>query len=181
MHTVGRLARRFGLSRSTLLYYDRIGLLSPLGRTAAGYRIYSDDEVARLEKILVYRGVGVPLETIGELIASEPGSVGDALEERLRRINVEIADLRKQQKLILRLLTDGDGDAARRTRVMDKQGWTALLHATGLDDADMGRWHREFEHLAPEAHQDFLESLGIESDEIRTIRKRSRLEEPAEK
>lgn len=172
MHTVGRLARRFGLSRSTLLYYDRIGLLSPHGRTAAGYRIYWDDDVARLEKILVYRGVGVPLETIGELISSEPGSVGDALEERLRRINTEISHLREQQALILRLLTDGD--AARRARVMNKQGWTALLRATGLDDDDMARWHQEFERLAPESHRDFLESLGIESEEIRTIRERSR-------
>lgn len=172
MHTVGRLARRFGLSRSTLLYYDRIGLLSPTARTAAGYRIYSDQDLARLEKILVYRDVGIPLEAIGAMLSTRPGTVGEMLEDRLRRINSEIANLRQQQDLILRLLTDGG--AARQARVMNKQGWTALLRATGLDDEDMERWHREFERLAPEAHQDFLESLGIETDEIQEIRTRSK-------
>ena len=39
--TVGRLARAFGLSRSTLLYYDSIGLLRPTGRSPANYRLYT--------------------------------------------------------------------------------------------------------------------------------------------
>lgn len=172
MHTVGRLASRYGLSRSTLLYYDRIGLLSPGHRSDAGYRLYTDADVARLEKILLFRDVGLPLEAIAGLLDSRPGSLGEALEQRLSRVNDEIADLRCQQELILRLLKDGE--AARRARVMDKKGWVALLRATGLDDADMERWHAEFERLAPEAHQDFLESLGIGPDEIASIRERSR-------
>ena len=40
MHTAGKLARRYALSRSTLLYYHRIGLLVPSGRSAANYRVY---------------------------------------------------------------------------------------------------------------------------------------------
>ena len=172
MHTVGRLASRYGLSRSALLYYDRIGLLSPSERSDSGYRLYSDQDVARLERILLLRDVGLPLEAIGSLLDSAPGSVGEALEERLQRINREISGLRRQQELILQLLQDRE--ASRRSRVMDKAGWTALLRATGLDDADMDRWHAEFERLAPESHQDFLESLGIESGEIDAIRERSR-------
>ena len=172
MHTVGRLARVYGLSRSALLYYDRIGLLSPSERSESGYRLYSDRDVTRLERILLLRDIGLPLEAIGSLLDSAPGSLGEALEERLRRINGEISDLRRQQELILRLLQDAE--ARRRSRVMDKAGWTALLRATGLNDADMDRWHAEFERLAPESHQDFLESLGIGSDEIDAIRERSR-------
>ena len=41
MLTIGKLARKFDLSRSTLLYYDRIGLLKPSGRTRANYRVYT--------------------------------------------------------------------------------------------------------------------------------------------
>ena len=122
MHTVGKLARRYGLSRSTLLYYDRIGLLSPSERSEAGYRLYSDKDVARLEKILLFRDVGLPLESIGSLLGSAPGSVGEALEKRLLRINREISALRNQQELILQLLQDGD--AGRRSRVMD----LSLIH-----------------------------------------------------
>lgn len=41
-------------------------------------------------------------------------------------------------------------------------------------DRDMDRWHSEFERLAPEAHQDFLEFLGIDASEIDSIRQRAR-------
>lgn len=174
METVGRLARRFGLSRSTLLYYDRIGLLSPSDHSAAGYRLYSQADVSRLEKILLFRDVGLPLEAIGSLLTAEPGSVGEALERRLLAIHGEIAGLRKQQKVILHLLQEGE--AGRRARTLDKAAWVELLRATGLDEGDMERWHAEFERMAPEAHQDFLESLGIDAAEIASIRARSRTE-----
>ncbi|EKD38479.1 MAG: transcriptional regulator, MerR family, partial [uncultured bacterium] len=53
--TVGRLARKFGLSRSTLLYYDAIGLLSPAGHIQGEYRLYGPSEEGRLEQICRYR------------------------------------------------------------------------------------------------------------------------------
>lgn len=170
--TVGRLARRFGLSRSTLLYYDRIGLLRPSARSAADYRLYSEEDVARLGKVLLYREVGLSLEAIGALLDSEAGSIGEALERRLAAIQREIASLREQQEAILRLLQDGE--VGRRVRTLDKEAWVELLSATGLDDEDMWRWHAEFERMAPEAHEEFLVGLGIGEAEIEAIRARSR-------
>ena len=49
MYTVSKIAQRFGLSRSTLLYYDRIGLLSPSGRSPGDYRLYDQADCDRLE------------------------------------------------------------------------------------------------------------------------------------
>lgn len=68
MPTISALGRRFGLSRSTLLYYDRIGLLRPGGRSAKAYRHYGEAEVARLEQICLYRRAGVPLAEIRRLL-----------------------------------------------------------------------------------------------------------------
>jgi len=170
--TVGRLARRFGLSRSALLYYDRIGLLCPSARSAADYRLYSEEDVARLEKILLYREVGLSLEAIGALLDPEAGSMGEALERRLAAIQREVASLRAQQEVILRLL-QGRG-AGRQVRTLDKERWVEVLRATGLDDDDMWRWHAEFERMAPAAHEEFLVSLGIGEAEIASIRARSR-------
>ena len=64
MYTIGRLARRYQLSRSTLLYYDRIGLLKPGARTETGYRIYDEYDAKRLEKICTYRRAGLALADI---------------------------------------------------------------------------------------------------------------------
>lgn len=64
------MARRYGLSRSTLLYYDRIDVLTPSGRSAAGYRRYSAADGRRLARICRYRRAGLPLATIRDLLAA---------------------------------------------------------------------------------------------------------------
>jgi MerR family transcriptional regulator, thiopeptide resistance regulator len=167
--TIGRVARRFSLARSTLLHYDAIGLLSPRGRTGSNYRLYSDADLVRLEKIRQYREAGLSLEAIAQILATDGGGLNSALEHRLFAINREIQGLRDQQSFILRLL--GSKAPTLGARVVSKAMWVELLRAAGLDDAGMRRWHREFERVAPEGHQEFLELLGIEAAEIASIRK----------
>jgi DNA-binding transcriptional MerR regulator len=57
-------ARLSGVSVRTLHHYDSIGLLVPSGRTAAGYRLYTDDDLLRLQQILIGRAFGLSLEEI---------------------------------------------------------------------------------------------------------------------
>jgi DNA-binding transcriptional MerR regulator len=167
MYTISQVAGRFGLSRSTLLYYDSIGLLRPSARSAANYRLYTEADLERMERIDVYRRTGIPLAKIAQLLDSGESKLGEALETRLRRLDEEIQALKSQQRLIATLLPDGPVPGAMP---LDKQGWIAILEATGLDEDGMRRWHVEFERLSPEGHQEFLESLGIEADEIERIR-----------
>jgi DNA-binding transcriptional MerR regulator len=176
MLTISRLARRFGLSRSTLLYYDSIGLLSPSARSESNYRLYSPKDLERMELIDVYRKAGLPLADIARLLASGQSELAGVLEARLRTLSAEIQGLRRQQQLVVQLL---QRRAARRgSRWLDKDGWVAILRATGMGEEDMRRWHVEFERLSPEAHQDFLESLGLEAAEIARIRRWSRKRSP---
>ena len=172
-YTISEMARRFGLSRSTLLYYDKLGLLTARCRTRANYRVYSDEDVERLSQVCMYREMGVPLKQIKEMLGSDRSETKTILEERLATLNYEIHRLRGQQQVILNLLQD---EALQETaRALTKERWVGILRATGLDEEAMHRWHREFEASAPEAHQDFLESLGLDATEVRNIRKRSRL------
>lgn len=175
MLTIGRLAKRFGISRSTLLYYDSIGLLSPSARTAAGYRVYDERDVARMERIELYRRTGMPLAGIAKLLdAGRDSAMRDALELRLREIDSEIRALGMQQRVTMELLgraAEGKGEPR-----LDKEGWVAILRASGMDESDMQRWHVEFERLAPDAHHAFLESIGIAPAEIERIRAESREE-----
>lgn len=167
-YRISRLARMVGLSRSTLLYYDRIGLLIPSGRTDANYRIYSEADRKRLAQICRYRSAGLSLETIGAILSAPRPRTVKALEQRLEALNHEIRDLRLQQQVIVDLLKDKR--LLTSTRVLDKQRWVAVLRAAGLDDEAMWQWHVAFERMSPEAHQDFLESLGIDAHEISEIR-----------
>ncbi|HEV2088217.1 MAG TPA: MerR family transcriptional regulator [Cryptosporangiaceae bacterium] len=66
--TVGQVAALAGVTVRTLHHYDAIGLLSPSGRTYAGYRRYDDADLERLQQILYYRELGFPLEEIATLL-----------------------------------------------------------------------------------------------------------------
>lgn len=70
--TVGALASRTGLTVRTLHHYDAIGLLSPSGRTDGGYRLYSEDDIRRLQHIVLLRGLGMPLVEIASALTSGP-------------------------------------------------------------------------------------------------------------
>ena len=170
--SIGQLARRCGLSRSTLLYYDRIGLLRPSGRSRANYRRYSEEDCRRLRLICTYRQVGLSMAGIGRILEAPRSRARDILEKRLIELGKEIGSLREQQHVIIRMLEDGE--LHKRIPVMDKDRWVSLLRAAGLDDNAMGRWHREFEKLSPRLHQEFLEGLGIPAEEVRLIRGWSR-------
>jgi len=168
--TITGLARKFGLSRSTLLYYDSIGLLRPVRRSRGRYRLYDDQDVARLERICTYRKAGLPLDEIACVLGGESSKLQDALARRLEALNGEIATLREQQRFILGILR---GDAHRRIGVMSKRTWTKLLAASGFSEQDMFAWHAAFERSAPDEHEEFLRFLCIPDGEIRRIRERA--------
>ena len=174
MLTISRLARQFNLSRSTLLYYDRIGLLRPSSRTASNYRLYSRFDRQRLERICRYRSMGLSIDAIRTIIDAPHDGLESALKERLAGIERQMRVLRKQQGVIRNLLkiqiTEDMWEGLTREK------WTTLLRATGMSEADMVQWHIEFERLFPDDHQAFLESLDIPEGDIDAIRAMSRQE-----
>jgi len=58
--------------------------------------------------------------------------------------------------------------------MINKERWVEIMRAAGLNEKDMRNWHIQFEKMEPEAHQEFLESLGINAAEIQKIREWSR-------
>lgn len=167
MLTISALARRFGLTRSTLLHYDRIGLLRPAERTGAGYRRYGDAEARRLERVCTYRRAGLSLATIAVVLGT-PAARAEALRSRFDDLDREIEGLREQQRVIARLLRSPE--LTSDTRALDKATWVSLLRASGLSDEAMDRWHGSFERNDPGRHRRFLEALGIPAAEIAQIR-----------
>lgn len=154
--TISDLAARFGLSRSTLLYYDARGLLSPCDRTPAGYRLYDEECAARLERICTLREAGMLLDQVKRLLDAPFSSPLRRLEECLAALAEEIRHLRRQQRLVLRLL---ETEGAVETPVFpNKESWSTMLREAGLDESGLHALHVLFEEKAPEAHRDFLES-----------------------
>ena len=170
--SISKLARAFGLSRSTLLYYDRIGLLAPSGRTGSGYRCYSEKDRRRLERICRFREAGLTLKEIRSVLQSGGKPGVQLLEKRMRDSAAAIVEMKNQQRVLARMLSRV---AAHSTSVpVDVELWVEMLEAAGMDEKARKRWHSEFEARAPEAHNEFLLSLGIPRDEVAQIRRWSR-------
>jgi DNA-binding transcriptional MerR regulator len=172
MLTVSQLAKICGLSRSTLLYYESIGLLSPECRSDSNYRRYSTQQLERLRTICAYKDAGLRLSDIQQILSEQPNEATAVLEHRLIELDQEIETLREHQKAILRMLQAEDGNW--RTSEMTKEKWVSIMHAAKLSEEDMRRWHQQFEKQAPEDHQQFLEYLQIPVEEIGKIRGWSR-------
>ncbi|HJO93197.1 MAG TPA: MerR family transcriptional regulator [Victivallales bacterium] len=168
MYTVSQVAKKTGLSRSTLLYYERIGLIAPEHNSLNDYRLYNECDLRDLSKICLYRSMGIPLKQIISILNDRETHISSILETQLEQLNKKINILREQQKTILNILKNDN--LKKKTRAISKDDWINILKATGLSDDEMIKWHVEFEKNSPEAHQDFLESLGIDSEEIKKIR-----------
>jgi DNA-binding transcriptional MerR regulator len=171
MVTIRALARTFSLSRSTLLYYDRIGLLPADGRNQSGYRIYSQDAVERLQKIVELRKLGLDLARISTILDGTEAARHRLLAERAAEVQGELRALFEQLRLLHRVL----GQASWPVALMDRQRWSHLMASFGLDETQMLEWHRAFERQAPSAHEHFLHGLGLPQKEIDAIRQRCQL------
>jgi len=163
--TVTRLARECKLSRSTVLYYESIGLLRRPRRSDGNYRVYTAQDLDRLRQICVYRDAGLALADIRAVLDARDGDAAAVLRRRMVELNVEIERMREHQRSIARLLKLG-----KEIEMVTKQKWTAIMSAPGFSVHDLKRWHKEFEKSAPAEHQEFLEFLHIPQDEIQTIR-----------
>src|SRR5262249_26833029 len=169
MLTVTKLARRCGLSRSTLLYYESVGLLRRAPRSQGNYRYYGEKDELRLRQICAYRDAGLKLEDIRAILDGPGSNAASVLERRLVELTTEIETLRGHQRAIARLLQQ-----KRRFNVISKEKWVSIMKSAGFTEADMHRWHAEFERSAPEEHREFLEFLHIPAKEVSAIREWSR-------
>ena len=89
--TVNEVSKITGLSVRTLQYYDKIGLLSPSGHTDAGYRLYDDTALERLQQIMLFRELEFPLKEIKAIMSDPHFDKQKALDQQ-----IELLKLRRE-------------------------------------------------------------------------------------
>ncbi len=75
-------AQRAGVTIRALHHYDRLGLLKPSGRTSAGYRLYTDRDLIRLEQIVALKFIGFPLNQIRDLLNRKDADLAATLRQQ---------------------------------------------------------------------------------------------------
>jgi DNA-binding transcriptional MerR regulator len=113
LYKAQEFAERAGVTVRTLHHYDRLGLLAPSGRTEAGYRLYGDGDLVRLEQILALKFIGFPLREIRQLLKRDAKDLAGAL--------------RRQRTMILekRRLLDLAAEAIQRAET-EPGNWVAI-------------------------------------------------------
>jgi DNA-binding transcriptional MerR regulator len=111
---IGEVAAATGLTVRTLHHYDEIGLLAPSARSEAGYRLYGDDDVRRLYRIVAFRRLGLALDAIGALLDGEGADPRAVIHAQLERLDAEMAlrsRLRARLNRLLEALEGANGAA----------------------------------------------------------------------
>ena len=118
MKSIREIAELTGISHRTLHYYDEIGLLTPTATTGAGYRLYDDEALERLQLILLFRELGFPLRDIRRLLDSPDLDRNRAMEQQ-----IELLTLKKQH--LENLIDLARGVLGTGIRHLDLSGFNA--------------------------------------------------------
>lgn len=121
------VARRSGVSVRTLHYYEEIGLLKPSGRTAAGHRLYTPEDIQRLQQIRSLQQLGLPLAEIGDCLSEGRVDARQVIADHLARVQAQRRDLDRLEDQLQKLSRELESGA-----LGDAQTTETLLNALEL-------------------------------------------------
>ena len=114
LYQASEFAERTGVTVRALHHYDRLGLLKPSGRSAAGYRLYGAGDFARLQQIVTLKFIGLPLKQIKDVLERDSFDLSTALRlqreilgEKRRHLEMAIRAIEKAERLVA---SDGEPD-----------------------------------------------------------------------
>lgn len=170
-YPVGKVSALAGVTVRTLHHYDEIGLLRPSGRTHAGYRRYDGDDLDRLQRILFYRELGFPLETIATFM-DDPGADAMAQLKNQRELLLErIARLQRMVASVEHAMEAKEmGNALTPEEKFEVFG--DLREPEGYAEQAAQRWGHTPEWQAdvpPLSKQDWIDSEAIRKDWVRRL------------
>jgi DNA-binding transcriptional MerR regulator len=133
-YTVRQVADMASLTVRALHHYDALGLLTPSARSAAGYRLYGEADLLRLQQILFFRELGFPLEQIRTILEDPHFDQVRALEGHREMLALE-------QERLARLIATVDKTLASLTE--DNMGMTDEELYAGFSQEQIERYKRE--------------------------------------
>jgi DNA-binding transcriptional MerR regulator len=193
---VGDTAKALGVRVRTLHHWDETGLASPSARTSTGYRLYSRADIARLQQVLVYREVGMPLEEIARILASSDAGEAEHLRRQRSLLLSRIQRLEEMVSSVDRLLeenmTQNELTPEDQANALGN-AWTDPYHdeaeqkwgetdawkqsqraAAAMTEADMDRAKQELEDLETALAEALRAGVEPGSDEANALAERHR-------
>lgn len=156
LYQVHEFAKLAGVTVRALHHYDRLGLLKPSRRSAAGYRLYGNRDLARLEQIVVLKFLGLPLKQIRDLLKKD-----SELVQSLRRQRRVLADRRRHLDSAIHAIET----AERSLKPEQEPDWTLIKKI--IEEIEMQKdteWSKQY--YSPEAQAKVEERKKLWSPEL---------------
>ena len=163
LYRVGEGASLTGVSIRTLHHYDRIGLLRPTAHSEAGYRLYAEGDLLRLQQVLTLRYLGFPLKRIGELLDRPDFDLVASLRIQRRALRDRIAELEQIDAAL--------GELVERRIETGRWAWELVIKASATVQHGLAQGVEQMDaSYTPEQMKQF-EELGrsIPRDEMDAI------------
>ena len=163
LYRASEFAKLVGVTVRTLHHYDRLGLLKPGGRTRAGYRLYGERELERLQQIVTLKFLGLPLREIKSLLSRQRLDVATTL--RLQRALLE----EKRRRVELALRAVGEAENTLRSRPLAWEDLRKIVEVIEMQSNT--EWMKRYytpeqlkslesrSHLAERGQQDWAELI----------------------
>lgn len=152
MYRVSDICEKVGLARSTLLYYERIGLVNPAREPGNGYRLYSEQDFNQLILIRQLQKAGLSLQECKNFLAGQIDA--QRLEQRLFHLEQELREMETAKEVLSALYSKVTG------RSIDNGSYSQRLN----------EWHIKFDQQSFAAHLQWLQQLGFSEKEALHIR-----------
>ena len=174
-YRTGEFARRASVTLRTLRYYDRVGLLCPSRHTEAGYRLYTDEDLIRLQQILGLRFLGLSLQEIQDLLKKGPRHLTEILtqqkamlEEKRRQLDAILRAIEETEQLVAAGRCDWDA-VAGVIRVIQMEQSTEWVRKYFTPEQLEKMQELSQAAYSPEAQQKLVERSGAwtEADQQR--------------
>jgi DNA-binding transcriptional MerR regulator len=157
---MAEFARHAGVTVRALRHYDRLGLLKPR-RTPAGYRIYTEGDLATLEQIVALKFIGIPLRQIASVRRNTPGPLADVLQRQRRAL--------EGKRRLLSIAIDLVAEAERLLRAGDPNG--ASIYRRIIEAIEMqhngDEWLHRYKDLVEKKRVRLLSMSQDERDQMR--------------
>ena len=160
MKTISEVSALARISKRTLQYYDRIGLLCPSARSEAGYRLYSDADLERLQQILLFRELEFPLAEIRKIMHAPGYDRTDALQKQ-----IEMLTLKKVQMIGVKNMDFSAFDTKRLDEycARAKELWAETPEMREYESRAKGRTPEDEQKLADALLHLFVEFGALKS------------------
>lgn len=137
MYSIGQLSKKTGVTVRTLDYYDEVGLVVPSSATDGGHRLYSENDVLRLEQVLALKYMGFSLQQIKKILKESTVSWQQSIDQQLAMV--------KQQQIRLQALEKALEGVLYSIEFEEEVNWSIIFEMIRLFQQDPECAFRMFE------------------------------------